>query len=174
MGTTIAAKPVVSQEDRVHIGLGEMLRWHGEMRDWRRVLVDWRGDSYVISRAAWNTATPHVDGAQVSGHAHVTSSGGQEYSAAISPARRRQRGRKKAIAEKAVQDDDSSSDSIRNLLTAMERGALTMQEVAEALTAMHDEDLRRFGEVLAERQRAPMPTRSIAGGERTIRRRRSA
>jgi hypothetical protein len=160
LATTIAAHPVTSRDDSIHIRPGEMLTWKGEMRDWRRVLVDWRGESYIISRAAWNTAMPHTNGAQVSAHAHLLNSDEKDYSAAATAARLGDSRRHKLIGAKAVEHDESSSQSVRDLMTAMERGDLSMQEVAEALTATEDDELRMFGALLGERQRAAMVPRA--------------
>jgi hypothetical protein len=36
----------------------EVLSWHSDLRDWRRVSVLWNGGTYVVSRSAWENASP--------------------------------------------------------------------------------------------------------------------
>jgi hypothetical protein len=36
----------------------EVLSWHADLRDWRRVRVLWNGTPYIVSRSAWDNASP--------------------------------------------------------------------------------------------------------------------
>jgi hypothetical protein len=44
--------------DFVLIPRFEVLSWHADLRDWRRVSVLWNGERYVVSRSAWENASP--------------------------------------------------------------------------------------------------------------------
>jgi hypothetical protein len=65
--------------------------------------------------------------------------------------------------------DDQYSKSARDLMDAMENGAFSMQQIAEAFAAMDDDALEELGKLLRERHREPMvprqPTKSIDGAE---------
>ena len=51
------------------------------------------------------------------------------------------------------------SQSVRDLMSGMENGALTMQEVAEAFATLDDEELEQLGRLLRARHGEPMVPR---------------
>jgi hypothetical protein len=62
---------------------------------------------------------------------------------------------------------DEYARPARDLMEAMERGALTMQEIAEAFARMTDDELEDLGELLRDRHGKPMipaPSLPHSGG----------
>jgi predicted HAD superfamily Cof-like phosphohydrolase len=55
------------------------------------------------------------------------------------------------------------SPAARDLMAAMERGTLTMQEIAEAFAALSDDELEDLGQLLRKRHGAPLVPRSKTG-----------
>jgi hypothetical protein len=57
-------------------------------------------------------------------------------------------------------NDQQDSKSARELMEAMETGAFTLQEIAEAFSAMDDDALEELGRLLRERHGKPMVPRA--------------
>jgi hypothetical protein len=55
-----------------------------------------------------------------------------------------------------MQDQQHYSESVRELMAAMENGLMTMQQIAEAFAAMNDDELEQLGKLLRERHGQPM------------------
>lgn len=58
LNCTVTAESVAASGVIEYIPRSEALVWRGQTRDWRRVKVEWRGELYLISRSAWESACP--------------------------------------------------------------------------------------------------------------------
>ena len=111
--------------------------------------------SSMEQRYATDQRIPNEPGCRVS-----KLSSEHDDSTAATRVRRRDNRREKPAGANTIDDDkELPSQSMCDLLTAMQSGALTMQDVAEVLTAMQDHELRMFGALLADRECGPMSPR---------------
>jgi hypothetical protein len=58
LNCTTTAESVAATGMIQYIPRQEALVWRCQGRDWRRVKVEWRGELYLISQCAWDSACP--------------------------------------------------------------------------------------------------------------------